>query len=115
MVVLLLCCTSRSRNTICALVTGVQTCALPIYEVVSVQPQISGRIVKIHFADGADLKQGDLLFTIDPRPVQAAVQQAEANVARDQAQARQAEANTARDRSETRRVEQECERMCRSR
>ncbi len=66
-------------------------------EVVSVQPQISGRIVKIHFADGADLKKGDLLFTIDPRPVQAAVQQAEANVARDQAQARQAEANTARD------------------
>jgi membrane fusion protein, multidrug efflux system len=66
-------------------------------EVVSIQPQISGRIVKIHFADGADLKQGELLFTIDPRPLQAAVQQAEANVARDQAQARQAEANTARD------------------
>ena len=66
-------------------------------EIVSVQPQISGRIVKIHFADGADIKQGDLLFTIDPRPVQATVQQAEANVARDQAQARQAEANTARD------------------
>ena len=62
-----------------------------------IQPQISGRIVKIHFADGADLKQGDLLFMIDPRPVQATVQQAEANVARDQAQARQAEANTARD------------------
>ena len=61
------------------------------------QPQISGRIVKIHFTDGADLKQGDLLFMIDPRPVQATVQQAEANVARDQAQARQAEANTARD------------------
>ena len=68
-------------------------------EVVSIQPQISGRIVKIHFADGADLKQGELLFTIDPRPLQAAVQQAEANVARDQAQARQAEANTARDRA----------------
>jgi membrane fusion protein, multidrug efflux system len=58
---------------------------------------VSGRITKIHFADGADLKQGDLLLTIDPRPLQAAVQQAEANVARDQAQARQAEANAARD------------------
>jgi multidrug efflux system membrane fusion protein len=66
-------------------------------EIVSVQPQISGRIVKIHFADGADLKQGDLLFTIDPRPVQASLEQAEANVARDRAQARQAEANMARD------------------
>jgi multidrug efflux system membrane fusion protein len=74
-------------------------------EVVAVQPQISGRIVKIHFVDGADLKQGDLLFTIDPRPVQAAVQQAEANVARDQAQARQAEANTARDQAQVQQAE----------
>jgi multidrug efflux system membrane fusion protein len=67
------------------------------YEVVSVQPQISGRIVKIHFADGADLRQGDRLFTIDPRPIETTVQQAEANVAKDEAQARQAEANAARD------------------
>jgi multidrug efflux system membrane fusion protein len=74
-------------------------------EVVSVQPQISGRIVKIHFADGGDLRQGDLLFTIDPRPVQATVQQAEANVARDQAQARQAEANVARDQAAVRQAE----------
>jgi multidrug efflux system membrane fusion protein len=66
-------------------------------EVVSVQPQISGRIVKIHFADGADVKTGDLLFTIDARPIQALVEQAEATVARDRAQARQAEANGARD------------------
>ena len=73
-------------------------------EVVSVQPQISGRIVQIHFADGADVKQGDLLFTIDPRPLRAMVQQAEANVARDQAQARQAEANTARDQASAPRV-----------
>ena len=40
-------------------------------EVVSVQPEVSGRITEIHFADGADLKKGDLLFTIDPRPFQA--------------------------------------------
>jgi multidrug efflux system membrane fusion protein len=74
-------------------------------EVVSVQPQISGRIVKIHFADGADLKQGDLLFTIDPRPLQAMVEQAEANVARDRAQARQAEANAARDQAAVKQAE----------
>ena len=37
-------------------------------EVVSIQPQVSGRITKIHFTDGADVKIGDLLFTIDPRP-----------------------------------------------
>jgi multidrug efflux system membrane fusion protein len=69
-------------------------------EVVSIQPQISGRITRIHFTDGADLKQGDLLFTIDPRPLQAALQQAEANVARDQAAVEQAGANTARDRAQ---------------
>ena len=54
-------------------------------EVVSIQPQVSGRITQIHFTDGADLKVGDLLFTIDPRPYQAQVQQAEANVAQAEA------------------------------
>src|ERR671913_1973893 len=48
-------------------------------EVVSIQPQVSGRITKIHFADGADVKAGDMLFTIDPRPFQAQLNQAEAN------------------------------------
>jgi multidrug efflux system membrane fusion protein len=50
-------------------------------EVVSVQPQISGRITAIHFTDGADLKKGDLLFTIDPRPFQAQFDAAEASLA----------------------------------
>jgi len=36
-------------------------------EVVSIQPQVSGRILKIHFTDGANVKKGDLLFTIDTR------------------------------------------------
>ena len=49
-------------------------------EVVSIQPQVSGRVVNIHFTDGADVKVGDLLFTIDPRPYQAQVNQAEANL-----------------------------------
>lgn len=50
-------------------------------EVVSVQPQISGRITRIHFADGANLRKGDLLFTIDPRPFQARLDAAEATLA----------------------------------
>jgi multidrug efflux system membrane fusion protein len=37
-------------------------------ETVAIQPQVSGRIIKIHFADGANVRKGDLLFTIDPRP-----------------------------------------------
>jgi len=50
-------------------------------EVVSVQPQVSGRITKIHFADGADVKTGDALITIDQRPYQAQLDAAEANLA----------------------------------
>ncbi|HEV2523010.1 MAG TPA: efflux RND transporter periplasmic adaptor subunit [Candidatus Acidoferrales bacterium] len=54
-------------------------------EVVSVQPEVSGRITEIHFTDGADLKKGDPLFTIDPRPFEAQVSAAEANLAQSKA------------------------------
>jgi multidrug efflux system membrane fusion protein len=50
-------------------------------EVVSIQPQVSGRITQIHFTDGADVKTGQMLFTIDPRPYQAQLNVAEANLA----------------------------------
>ncbi|MGH9680944.1 MAG: efflux RND transporter periplasmic adaptor subunit, partial [Candidatus Acidiferrales bacterium] len=49
-------------------------------EVVSVQPQVSGRITEILFRDGANLKKGDPLFTIDPRPFQAQLDAAQANL-----------------------------------
>ena len=64
-------------------------------EVVSIQPQVSGRILKIHFADGANVKKGDLLFTIDPRPFEVALSQARAKVSQDVALKKQAEANLA--------------------
>ncbi len=51
-------------------------------EVVSIQPQVSGRITEIHFVDGADVKKGDALFSIDPRPYQAKLDQAAASLAR---------------------------------
>ncbi len=54
-------------------------------ERVSIQPQVSGRITQIHFADGADLKTGDLLFTIDPRPYQAQLAAAEATLTQSKA------------------------------
>jgi multidrug efflux system membrane fusion protein len=50
-------------------------------EVVSIEPQVAGRITQIHFADGADVRAGQTLFTIDPRPYQAQVNAAEANLA----------------------------------
>lgn len=66
-------------------------------EVVSVQPQVSGRITKIHFTDGANVKKGELLFTIDTRPFEASLKQAQANLSKDEALKRQAEANLARE------------------
>jgi multidrug efflux system membrane fusion protein len=59
------------------------TCAA--YETVQVQAQVSGQILTRDFQDGADVKKGDLLFTIDPRPFQAALDQAKAQAALDQA------------------------------
>ena len=50
-------------------------------EMVSIQPQVSGRITEIHFTDGANLKKGDALFTIDPRPYQAQLDSAAGNLA----------------------------------
>jgi multidrug efflux system membrane fusion protein len=66
-------------------------------EVVSIQPQVSGRIIKIHFTDGANVRKGDLLFTIDTRPFEANLRQAQANLSRDGALKKQAEANLAKE------------------
>ena len=66
-------------------------------EVVSIQSQVSGRITQIHFTDGADVKKGNLLFTIDTRPFEANLRQAQANVSKDIALKKQAEANLAKD------------------
>src|SRR5690242_13808859 len=54
-------------------------------EYVTIQPQISGQLKDIKFKDGADLKKNDLLFIIDPRPFEAALNQAEANAAQQKA------------------------------
>jgi multidrug efflux system membrane fusion protein len=58
------------------------TCAA--YETVQVQAQVSGVIIGRHFQDGSEVKKGDLLFTIDPRPFQAVLDQAKAQAALDQ-------------------------------
>lgn len=48
---------------------------------VAIRPQVSGTITVVHFKDGAMVDKGDVLFTIDPRPYQAAVERARAEVA----------------------------------
>jgi RND family efflux transporter MFP subunit len=48
---------------------------------VEIRPRVSGAIVGVHFTDGAIVRQGQLLFTIDPRPFKAALAEAQAAVA----------------------------------
>ena len=50
-------------------------------EYVEIRPQVTGLIQKIHFKDGQLVKKGDVLYTIDPRPYEAAVAQARSEVA----------------------------------
>jgi len=53
---------------------------------VLVKSRVDGQIVNINFAEGADVQQGDVLVEIDPAPFQAALEQAQANKLKDQAQ-----------------------------
>jgi multidrug efflux system membrane fusion protein len=64
---------------------------------VSVRSQIEGVLQRVHFTPGQELKKGDLLFTIDPRPQQAALSQAEANLLKAMAAVRQGLDIVARD------------------
>jgi multidrug efflux system membrane fusion protein len=67
------------------------------YTTVSVKSQVAGEIQQVHFREGRDVKRGDLLLTIDPRPFEAALRQAEAALGQRQAEVAQARANLARD------------------
>lgn len=55
-------------------------------EDVNIQPQVSGRIMEVHFVEGQEVKKGDLLFVIDPRPFQASLEQSQGQLKSDQAQ-----------------------------
>ena len=54
---------------------------------VAVRALVAGQLQRVWFREGEDVRKGQLLFTIDPRPYQAALAQAQANLARDEAQA----------------------------
>ncbi len=67
-------------------------------EKVEVRPRVAGHLVAVNVEDGAQVKAGDVLFEIDPRPYQAAVHSAEADVARLEALRRKSQADVDRNR-----------------
>jgi multidrug efflux system membrane fusion protein len=70
------------------------------YSTVSIKPQVAGQLQTAHFHEGEFVRQGQLLFSIDPRTYEAQMRQIEANIARDEAAMRQAQANLSKDRSQ---------------
>jgi multidrug efflux system membrane fusion protein len=86
----------RSRELVPVLAATAQQKVVPIqiravgnveaYSTVSIKSQVTGVLTEAHFKEGQDVKKGQLLFTIDPRPLEAALKQAEATLARDFAQ-----------------------------
>jgi multidrug efflux system membrane fusion protein len=58
---------------------------------VNVKPRVDTEITAVHFADGASVKQGDLLLSLDARQIEAQLRQAEGQIARDKAQLEGAE------------------------
>jgi membrane fusion protein, multidrug efflux system len=80
------------------------------FTTISVKAQISGQVVNVHFTEGNFVKKGDLLFEIDPRPLEAVLNQAQANLTRDEAALGQAQANLARDAAQLRFAESQATR-----
>jgi len=66
------------------------------YSTVSIKSRLAGQLVQVNFKEGQDVKAGELLFVIDPRPYEAALKQAEANLERDKALANKAKADAVR-------------------
>jgi membrane fusion protein, multidrug efflux system len=66
------------------------------HETVAVRAQITGALTSVGFKEGDDVREGQVLFTLDKRPLQAALQQAEATLTRDTAQAANARAQAKR-------------------
>lgn len=98
---------AERRTAVPVLVAKVQTKDVPVqvtaigtveaYSTVSVKSLVAGELDQVNFSEGQEVKKDFLLFTIDPRPFQADLERAQANLARDTAQQKQAEANVAKD------------------
>ena len=70
------------------------------FSTISVRSQVTGQLMDVRFREGDFVRKNDHLFSIDPRPFQAQLEQAQANLTRDQALLAQAKAQLTRDASQ---------------
>src|SRR6266550_5835461 len=70
--------------------------AVEAYSTVSVKTQITGELTGVFFKEGEDVKKGQLIFTLDQRPLEAELEKAEGMLAKDEAQAANAQAQARR-------------------
>jgi len=82
------------RQDVPIILTGLGT--VQAYYTVTLKTRVDGQIMSVNFREGQEVRKGELLAVIDPRPYEVALETAKANLARDQAQLNTARANLAR-------------------
>lgn len=82
------------RQDVPIILTGLGT--VQAYNTVTLKTRVDGQIMSVNFREGQDVRKGQVLAVIDPRPYDVALETAKANLARDQAQLNTAKANLAR-------------------
>jgi multidrug efflux system membrane fusion protein len=87
---------SAERRDVPVYLTGLGT--ITAFNTVTVRTRVDGQIVQVAFREGQEVNKGDLLLVIDPRPFEVQLSQAQASLARDQAQLADARLNLERDR-----------------
>jgi multidrug efflux system membrane fusion protein len=80
------------------------------YTTITVKAQVGGELTAVHFREGDFVKKGEVLFEIDRRPLEASLNQAIANTARDRAVLGQAKANLAKDQAQAKYTETQAKR-----
>jgi multidrug efflux system membrane fusion protein len=80
------------------------------YSTITAKAQVGGELISVHFQEGDFVKKNDVLFEIDRRPLEASLNQAIANTARDRAALGQAQANLAKDSAQQKYAETQAKR-----